>query len=213
MSTNSMIDRCILTGINCTTSITTPQFIDTSHCLCALEPSHASTDSTTELWRCIGNASDDGTASGNTGKWWYTLNANSNLEGFSEPLNSAKDPPDLGKAYVLVDEGDGDLNYVMYNGTGAEMVDEGCTAKNDTKASAQYYGKREGAASSNSTRSTSTASPSQASQSLTTALPTPTATPLVSNSPTSTSSTNEASLRTVLLVGLCFSTFASLVLR
>ena len=219
MSTNSMTDRCILTGTNCTTSLTTPQFIDTFHCLCALEPSRASTDSTADLWRCIGNTTDNGTAGGNTGKWWYTVNANSNLEGFGEPLNSASDPPDLGKAYMLADGGDGELSYVVYNGTGVEMVDEGCTAKNDTKASTQYYGKRE-AAASHSTGSTSTAtsinaSPSQSSQSSTTALPIPTATPLVSSSPTQsgTSPANRVPLSTLLLYGLCFSAYASLFLR
>lgn len=220
MSTNSMTDHCILTGINCTISITTPQFIDTFHCLCALEPSRASTDSTTELWRCIGNATDEGTAGGNTGKWWHTVNANSNLEGFTEPLNSASDPPDLGKAYMLADDGDGGTSYAEYNGTGPEVVDEGCTAKNDTQASAQYYGKRERAASANSTGSTSTAtstntSPSHGGPSSTTVLPTPTATPLVSSSPTQTdtASANGVSLNTVLLFGLCFSTYASLFLR
>ena len=215
MSTDSVTTSCILTGSNCTTSTTTPQFIDTSHCLCALGPSRASADSTTELWRCVGNASDDSVASGTSGKWWYTLNANSNLEGFSEPMNSAMNPPDVGKAYMLVDDGDGGSNYVEFNGTG---VDEGCTARNDTQASTHYYGIRQGA--SNSTGAVSTATPSNASspqggQSLTTALPTPTVTPLPSSAPkqANASSRKEGALKTGLLLGLCLSSMASFFQR
>lgn len=122
---------------------------------------------------------------------------------------------------MLADGGDGESNYVVYNGTGVETVDEGCTAKNDTQASAQYYKKREGAAAaSHSTGSISTTtsietSPSQSSQASTTVLPTPTATPLVSSSPTQTNaaSAHGVSLKTFLLYGLCFSTYALLFLR
>ena len=199
MSTDSTMNPCVLTGTNCTASITTPQFVDTSKCLCALEPSQASADSTTELWNCIGNVSDSGDS---TGKWWYTLNSNSNLEGFTESIDSANDPPDLGKAYVLMDDGSGGLNYVVYKET---RVDDGCTAKNDTQASSQYYGKRLG--DSNSTESTSSGTSS--SQSMTTVLPTPTATPLGSSSPANSkaASTNGATLKTFMLLGLCMSTF------
>ena len=200
MSTDPTANTCILTGTNCTTSISSPQFVDTAHCLCALEPSRASADSTTELWNCIGNPSD---SDDNTGKWWYSLNSNSNLEGFAETTNSANDPPDLAKAYVLMDDGSGELSYMVYNGTG---MDDGCTAKNDTQASAQYYGKRLGA--SNSTGATSTGTAISTSRQSMTVFLTPTITPLGSSAAKINAvPTNGAALKTTLILGLCVSTF------
>lgn len=130
-------------------------------------------------------------------------------------MNSAMDPPDLVKAYVLVDDGDGGLSYVVFNGTG---MDEGCTAKNDTQVSTQYYGIRQGASNSTggvSTATPSNALPSQGGQSSTTVLPTPTVTPLPSSSPkqTNASSGNAGALKTALLFGMCLSSMASFLLR
>ena len=103
---------------------------------------------------------------------------------------------------MLVDDGSGGLSYVLYEGTG---MDEGCTAKNDTQASAQYYGKRLGG--SNSTGSASTGRSS--SQSMTTVLPTPTATSLGSSPPAKYNAafTNGATSKTLVLLGLCITAF------
>ena len=119
-----------------------PSYIDTAGCLCALEASRGSLDNGNQLWRCLGNVTNDITF-GSSGKWFPTQQSESSLAGLGEePQDWAGYPPDLSTTYVLVQGGLGNLDYVplaQANPGTLSPQDAKCTGKNNTRASGVYY--------------------------------------------------------------------------
>lgn len=86
MSTNN---TCIVYGTGCTSPTNLPSYIDNQACLCGLLESRSSLPNNgehIELWRCIGNASDNVEDGGN-GKWYNTSLPSQELSGINQPQN------------------------------------------------------------------------------------------------------------------------------
>ncbi len=74
MSSTTTNNTCIIDGSGCASSTNLPSFIDDQACLCGLLESRSSLPNNgehIELWRCIGNASNNIEVGGN-GKWYNT---------------------------------------------------------------------------------------------------------------------------------------------
>ena len=86
MATNN---SCIVYGTGCSSSTNLPSYIDDRACLCGLLESLSSLPNNgehVELWRCIGDASDD-IEDGGHGKWYNTSLPSQELAGLNQPQN------------------------------------------------------------------------------------------------------------------------------
>ena len=91
MQTSSITtnNSCIVNGINCTSPTNLPSYIDDHACLCGLLESRSSLPDNgelIELWRCIGNGSNNIEEGGN-GKWYNTTLPSQELSGINKPQN------------------------------------------------------------------------------------------------------------------------------
>ena len=89
MSSTATNNSCIVYGTGCASSTNLPSYIDDKVCLCGLLESRSSLPNNgehIELWRCIGNASDD-IEHGNNGKWYNTSLPSQELAGINQPQN------------------------------------------------------------------------------------------------------------------------------
>lgn len=149
---------------NSTSPANLPSFIDTASCLCGLLESQSSLPNNggiVQMWRCIGDASED-IISGGHGKWFNTTLPSQERSGINRPPNWGDNPPNSSVAYVLEGQ-DGNVAYVELGSGGSPSLigtDADCTSRNDTEKSALYYSGSRGA---NGTTSSSASSSSQAS--------------------------------------------------
>ena len=90
MSTSTTTNNtCIVYGSGCTSPTDLPSYIDDQACLCGLLDSRSTVPNNgelIELWRCIGNASDNIEHGGN-GKWYNTSLPSQELSGINRPQN------------------------------------------------------------------------------------------------------------------------------
>ena len=89
MSSTATNNSCIVYGTGCSSSTNLPSYIDGRECLCGLLESRSSLPNNgehIELWRCIGNASDD-IEHGTNGKWYNTSLPSQELAGINQPQN------------------------------------------------------------------------------------------------------------------------------
>ena len=119
---------------------TTPQFIDTASCRCALqdgEELNPIDGNSTEAWRCIGNSTEN-IYQGSNGKWFLPINPplSSDLD---ESLSWGGNPPDTESPYIDISSDGSLVPYDMTAVSQLSLVDQACTGKNDTKQSSQYY--------------------------------------------------------------------------
>ena len=121
-----------------------PIFIDTASCQCALRASQDTVPkniSHTQVWRCVGNATENVYA-GSSGKWYFPVNEGSN-EDLNKTFNWANNPPDANQPYILQESGDqGLLFYTPLNDTNSfelSTFDQACTGQNDTQLSGPFY--------------------------------------------------------------------------
>ena len=89
MSSTTTNNSCIVNGTSCTSPTNLPSYIDDQACLCGLLESRSSLPNNGEviqLWRCIGNASDN-IEDGGHGKWYNTSLPSQELSGINQPQN------------------------------------------------------------------------------------------------------------------------------
>ena len=87
--TTTTNNSCIVNGTGCTSPTNLPSYIDDQACLCGLLQSRSSLPNNGEviqLWRCIGNASDN-IEDGGHGKWYNTMLPSQELSGINQPQN------------------------------------------------------------------------------------------------------------------------------
>ncbi|CAF9907059.1 hypothetical protein IMSHALPRED_005429 [Imshaugia aleurites] len=163
MSSITTNNTCIVNGTGCSSPTNLPSYIDDQACLCGLLESRSSLPNNgevIELWRCIGNASDNIEDGGN-GKWYNTSLPSQELSGINKPQNWDDNPPDLSQVFVLQDK-NGQAVYEdlrLEDAPNLIGTDKDCTGTNDTSLSEQYYsrGKESPKPSSTSTSLTPTA--------------------------------------------------------
>lgn len=230
---HSTNNTCITLGQGCTSPTNLPSYIDNAACLCGLLNQKSSlpvNGEQIEMWRCIGNASDNINSGGN-GKWYNTSQPSQELSGINEPQNWAQNPPDLSQAYVLEDH-NGQAAYAKLGPGGSPDLigaDAGCTGMNDTKLSTMYYAKGNGTSNPTTSSSSSSSATSSASGSATSGSATATSgatTSAATGATTSAGSTSASasapkgtssaathfSLSSALLVGMVFAPLVSLLI-
>ncbi|MCJ1458513.1 hypothetical protein MMC28_008886 [Mycoblastus sanguinarius] len=225
----STTNPCILYGTGCHSPTHLPSYIDTAACLCGLIKSAASfpkNGELVEMWRCIGNASDDVTSGGH-GKWYNTSLPSQELSGLNEPQDWAENPPNLSQAYVLQDENGSAVYEKLGPGGSVDLVgaDVNCTAVNSTVLSGEYYARGKGASNSTSTSTSSIASSTATSSSSGTTQPatTTSGTPSAAQSPSSgkrgptptkslSSAASHVTLKSAFLVGMVLAPLFSLLM-
>ena len=121
-----------------------PIFVDTGSCQCALRASQEtvpSDKSHSQVWRCIGNATDNVYA-GPSGKWFFPVNQGTK-EDLNQTFNWANNPPDTGLPYIIEgSEVRKTLFYTPLNDTDSSELsefDKVCTGQNDTLLSSPFY--------------------------------------------------------------------------
>ncbi len=164
---SSSNNSCISLGQGCTSPTNLPSYIDTASCLCGILKSASSLPDNgeqIELWRCIGNASDN-ISSGGHGKWYNTSLPSQELSGINKPQNWGENPPDLSQVYVLEDQNGKAVYQKWSSGSSPDLIgaDVGCTGKNDTELSTMYYAKGNGSSSSTTSSSASSSATASAS--------------------------------------------------
>ena len=106
MSSTATNNSCIVYGTGCSSSTNLPSYIDDRACLCGLLESRSSLPNNgeyIELWRCIGDASDD-IEDGGHGKWYNTSLPSQELAGLNKPQNWYE-LPSLGSFKLGVQKG------------------------------------------------------------------------------------------------------------
>lgn len=224
MSSIATNNTCIVYGTGCTSATNLPSYIDNQACLCGLLQSRSSLPDNgehIELWRCIGNASDNVEDGGN-GKWYNTSLPSQEISGINQPQNWGENPPDLSQAYVLQDE-NGKAAYEKLMSDGSINLigsDKDCTGTNDTSLSEQYYARGKGAPKSSSMSTSLTPTAKSATGTSATASTTASATPTASPSTAAaspkgdnkSSAIRQVSLKSTLLVGMVLAPLFELLL-
>ncbi|KAF6218639.1 hypothetical protein HO133_005990 [Letharia lupina] len=210
MSSTTTNNTCIIYGTGCASPTNLPSYIDDQACLCGLLESRSSLPNNgehIELWRCIGNASDNVEDGGN-GKWYNTSLPSQELSGINQPQNWGENPPDLSQAYVLQDE-NGQAVYEELGSAGSINLigsDKDCTGINDTSMSEQYYARGNGVPKSSSTSTSLMPTAQSATKTSATESTMQTASPSAAAAPpkgdNKSSAIHQVSLKSTFLLGM-----------
>ena len=121
-----------------------PDFIDSAACRCSLRkvPESVQGANGNEVaWRCIGDQTE-APYEGVSGKWFYPQNKGREEEQ-QQPEASARNPPDLSTAYVVVDGGARRGSAFQEQGSVDDPelseLDAPCDGRNNTLATTFYY--------------------------------------------------------------------------